>query len=307
MELINVTLENLKELEKLPLEKMVTCLGEFDGIHIAHKQLFEETLNEGHTRKLLTSVITFYPHPDYVLNIRLEEGYLTPLQEKEKIIANMGFDYLIIMQFDKQLSSLVYVDFFDIVLKRFNMIVAGFDFSFGYRGQGKVEQLQKLHNNVKVIKCIEYQNKKIGSDIIRKYLLDGKLEEANFLLGRRYAIEGVVKSGSQIGRTINYPTANIQIDNGYFLFKNGVYGVYIYIRNKKYLGIANFGINPSFNVISSPRLEVYIFDFHNNIYDERVRVELIEWIRDERVFKDKQQLQIELVKNCAYVKEKYGG
>ncbi len=307
MELIDISLENIEELEKLPLEKMITCLGEFDGIHIAHKQLFEETLKEGGNNQLLTSVITFYPHPDYILNIRREEGYLTPLNEKEKIISSMGFDYLIVIKFDQELASLPYIEFYDIVLKRFKMIVAGFDFSFGYRGQGKVEQLMKLHNNVKIIKCLEYKNKKIGSDIIREFLSNGNIKETNYLLGRCYAIEGVVENGSKIGRTINYPTANINIDNEYFLFKKGVYAVHIYIRNKKYLGIANFGINPSFNIIECPRLEVFIFDFHNDIYGEHVRVELLEWVRDEKRFKDKKQFQEELLRNCKYVNEKYGG
>lgn len=306
MELINISINDYKKLNNLPLEKMVTCAGEFDGIHIAHQELFNKTIENAKKNDLFSCVITFHPHPDYVLGLRNDFTYITPLDEKNKIIESFGFDYLVLIEFSRELASLDYLSFYEMFLKRFKMLVVGFDFSFGFKGLGKVNDLIKLHQDVIVVKCLEYKAKKIGSELIRQMLLKGEIEEANYLLGRNYYITGVVLGGSKIGRTIGYPTANVQIDKEYQLFKEGVYAILITIKDTKYLGIANFGTNPSFNKVDSPRLEVFIFNFSDNIYNDEVKVELLDYVRAEIVFSSKEEFQKELSKNCEYVKEKYG-
>ena len=306
MELINVSINDNKKLNCLPLENMVTCVGEFDGIHIAHQELFNKTLENAKKYNLNSCVITFHPHPDYVLGLRNEYTYLTPLNEKIKIIESFGFDYMILIEFSRELASLDYLAFYEMFLQRFKMIVVGFDFSFGFKGLGKVDNLIQLHKNVIVVKCLEYKTKKIGSELIRQKLSDGNILEANYLLGRNYYITGIVSSGAKIGRTIGYPTANIQIDKDFQLFKEGVYAVLILIEDVKYLGIANFGTNPSFNKVDKPRLEVFIFNFNKDIYNDKVKVELLDFVRGEKIFNSKQEFKDELIKNCEYVKEKYG-
>lgn len=306
MELIKVSLKTIEQFNTLPLEQMITCIGEFDGIHIAHQELFNKTLISAQEKKLKSCVITFYPHPDYVLKLRNDDTYLTPLSEKEQIISSFGFDYLIVINFDLELASLNYQTFFELFLKRFEKIVVGFDFSFGSRGTGKVKELMQLHKNVCVVNCLEYNNKKIGSELIRQLLNKGNIKEVNYLLGRNYYVRGIVSGGSRIGRKIGYPTANISIDKEFQLFKEGVYAIIITIESIQYLGIANFGTNPSFNKVDAPRLEVFIFNFNSNIYNDNVKVELLEYIREEKTFKDKEEFKEELQNNCKYVEEKYG-
>ena len=164
----------------------------------------------------------------------------------------------------------------------------------------------QLHKNVCVVNCLEYNNKKIGSELIRQLLNKGNIKEVNYLLGRNYYVRGIVSGGSRIGRKIGYPTANISIDKEFQLFKEGVYAIIITIESIQYLGIANFGTNPSFNKVDAPRLEVFIFNFNSNIYNDNVKVELLEYIREEKTFKDKEEFKEELQNNCKYVEEKYG-
>ncbi len=303
------------ELIKVELNKniiipnnIVACIGEFDGVHVAHQKLIDEVIIIGNKKRLKKAFITFDPHPDVVLKKSTIEKYITPSEEKIKFIQNnYDFDYYIIINFTEELSQLSYIDFYNMFLKSINTIIVGYDFRFGFKGTGTAEVLKQIHSNVIIINQISYDNNKVGTQNIINCLLNGDVSTAYQLLGRFYKIVGKVKRGSQIGRTINYPTANIEISDKYCLVKKGVYAVRVKYNNLFYLGIANFGVNPSFNEISIPRLEVHIFNFDLDIYDEELEVEFIEFIRGEVVFPSKDDFKIQLSKDCNYCISKYGG
>jgi len=298
MELIKIDLQN----NKIP-ENIVACIGEFDGIHLAHQRLIEEVISIGKKKNIPSAIITFDPHPDFVLNKNSKKNYITPLSEKIRYINdNYALDYFIIIHFTEQLSKLTYEEFYNTFLKLINTIVIGYDFKFGNQGLGNQFNLKQLHNNVVVIEKINLNGEKIGSKQIINFLVDGKVIQANKILGRFYKIAGVVSLGSQIGSKIGCPTANINIDDDFCLLKKGVYAVRIKVKGNYYLGIGNYGYNPSFNKIIKPRLEVHIFDFNENIYNEYVEVEFIENIRDEKVFPSIDDFLTQIEQDSKYCK-----
>lgn len=303
MELIRLDLNNCL----LPKD-IVACIGEFDGVHIGHQKLIEEVLFVSNEKKLPSAIITFDPHPDFILNKNNNFTYITPLDEKIKFVSEKyNLDYFIIINFSKELSQLNYDEFYELFLKNINTIVVGYDFKFGHKGLGNVDNLKMIHKNIIVVDEIKYNNEKIGSKKIIKLLSNGDVLTTNKLLGRLYKLSGIVTKGSQIGNKIGYPTANIEINDNYSLLKKGVYAARVKYDDKYYLGICNYGYNPSFNKIIKPRLEIHIFDFNQDIYGKHLEVEFIEQVRDEKVFPSVDDFLIQLKKDCEYCINKYGG
>lgn len=306
MELINLDLNNIE----IP-KNIVACIGVFDGVHLGHQRLIKSVEDKGKELNLKKAVITFEPHPDFILKKNNNEKYLTPLEEKRKIIEYyFDIDYFIVIKFNKELSKLSYIDFYNLFLKKINHIIVGYDFKFGYLGEGNIEKLQKLHSNCTIIDKVEsgFNDEKVSSKLIIKLLNEGNICLVTKLLNNRfYRISGIVNHGSHIGTKIGFPTANLDVLTNYYLMKNGVYAVRINIKNKYFLGIANYGCNPSFNKIDKPRLEVNIFNFNEDIYNEMIDVEFMEFIREEICFNNVSEFISQLKKDIEYCNNKYGG
>lgn len=302
MELIKLNINN----NNIP-DNVACCVGEFDGIHKAHMQLVNEVKRIGKEKGYKTAMLTFYPHPGFVLNKKSEERYITPLKEKEKLVKEIGLDYLIVIEFTKELAALDYEVFYEKFLKKLKYIVTGFDFHFGYMGKGDHEYLQRVHKNVSVIDRIGYKDEKLGSTLIIKYITEGKMDEVYQTLGRYYKISGTVVDGSKIGSKIGFPTANVLVTDKYYHVKQGVYAVRIKVNNEIRLGIANFGYNPSFNEVKTPRLEIFILDFNENIYNKNIEVEFLSYMRDEKVFPSIKEFQDQLTYDSKWCKDKFGG
>lgn len=306
MELINLDLNNIE----IP-KNIVACIGVFDGVHIGHQKLIDSVVKKGDELNLKKAIITFDPHPDFVLKKNGNEKYLTPLSEKIKIVEKKyNIDYFIVIKFDEKLSRLSYIEFYNLFLKNINYIIVGYDFRFGYLGEGNINKLQKLHNNCVVVEKVSYDLscEKVSSKLIVKLLSEGNICLITKLFNNRfYKISGQVSHGSHIGTKIGFPTANIDVSNKYYYMKNGVYAVRINLKNKYFLGIANYGCNPSFNKIDKPRLEVNIFNFNDDIYDEIIEVEFMEFIREEICFNNVNEFVNQLKKDIEYCNNKYGG
>ncbi len=301
MELIYINDDN----KKTPSD-IVVALGEFDGLHKAHMLLIERAKQIAKDNGLRTAVMTFDPHPDFVLNKRKDISYITPLPEKIKLLAAINIDVLIIVHFSIEVMKIDYYNFYNEFLKSIPWIVVGYDYHFGHMGQGTAHKLQDLHKNVIIIEEIMFDKQKIGSNNIRLFLENGNIEKANELLGRNYHIFGTVVHGSGIGRKLGFKTANVRFSDEYQLIQTGVYGVYIDVKNQRYLGMANFGLNPTINTQTKPRLEVNIFDFDEDIYGEEVSVFFLFYLREEKTFINKQQLIQQLYEDSLKIKERYG-
>ncbi|MDD4077161.1 MAG: riboflavin biosynthesis protein RibF [Bacilli bacterium] len=299
MELIKFDLE-----KQYSLPPLVAALGHFDGLHLAHQRLIEKTMFLAKSEDARSAVITFDPHPDYVLKKRKPAGYLTPLTDKAEAIAAMGVDYLIVVPFTLEISRLTSDDFENAVLDKFNIkkIVIGFDYRYGFQGRGNDATLRRKYP-VYVLEAITYQNEKMGSDAVRRMLMDGHMEAVRDVLGKYYQISGKVVSGHRIGRTYGIRTANVDIPADYQPLKIGVYAVIVTVRGCRYHGVANYGIKPTFKPSGTAKLEVHIIDFSETIYNEEITVEFVRYIREEKPFPDVAALAAQIRDDIETVKK----
>tara|TARA_B100000427_G_scaffold287103_1_gene261487 strand:- start:126 stop:1061 length:936 start_codon:yes stop_codon:yes gene_type:complete len=285
--------------------RSILLIGNFDGLHIGHQKLFNLAEKYKRKFKLKVGVVTFEPLPKMYFNKKIKNFRISNIAQKVKILKKLGVDFLITKKFDKKFSKIKSKTFIkEILYKKLNakFIFVSNNFRFGNKREGNVKQLIKYEKkyNYKIIKPkpFKIKNKIISSTYLRKLLSNGKITLTNKLLNRNWSIVGKVEKGRQMGKTIGFPTCNIDIKN-YVLAKPGVYSVKIYKNNRKLplKGIANLGYRPTFNQ-KKILLEVHIFNFSGNLYNKYLTIELINFIRKEKKFKNvnhlKKQINLDL-------------
>ena len=297
MDVVRLNKENIKFIDNLS-----AAIGQFDGLHIAHLELINTAIKVAEKNNLKSAVITFDPHPDFVLKKQVDETYITPIEEKIKLIESFNIDYLIIINFTKEVAGTDPVDFVNNYLVNTGVkeIVCGFDFSFGKFGKGKGNKITEYSNeliNTTIIEEIKFDNKKIGSTLIRELLNSGDVIKVKQIMGRYYSVTAKVIKGSQVGKKVGVPTANLEINNDFAHVKSGVYSVLVHYDNKKYLGVCNIGHNPTFNYQANKRIEVHILDFDKNIYEDSLVVEFLEYLREESKFGSIEEFQQQIKKD----------
>jgi len=270
-------------------EAFVCSIGDFDGIHIAHQALINKTIELAKKDGLKSVIMTFDPHPRSLIQNK-DYQVLMSLDDKIKLFKKYSVDYVLVIDFDDELMNMDKLEFVEKYLINLGIkkVVVGFDFHFGANGSGTPIEIKKLSMqkiDVIIIDEISYENKKIGSSLIKDYLAEGNILLANSLLGHPYKITGRVVKGNQIGRTINLPTANILPNVNYAPVKAGVYAVIVLINKKEYIGLLNYGLNPSFNKLKKETYEVNIIDFNESLYEKEISVFFYAFIRDEMTFK----------------------
>lgn len=276
-------------------DEIAVCIGNFDGIHLGHQALINEVLKSN----LKHGLISFEPHPIKVL---VDKNYKTLMTLDDKIeYLKDTLDYLIIIDFDLNFSQKTADEFINFMkLNSIREIVCGYDFHFGIHASGNTSMLKdnfKLH----IIEPIENNSCVVKTQKIRSLIIDGDIEAANKLLGRAYTINGIVVYGKQLGRTIGFPTANLNACKT-LLPENGVYATKTLIDNQEYLSMTNIGHNPTFNHNDNIVVETNIIDFEGNLYGKRIEVSFYKLIRLERKFASVDDLKAELKKNQDFVK-----
>lgn len=309
MELIYLDkyLNDLDKLSEITKYELASTIGMFDGMHLAHQALIKQVVKVSNELGRKSSAITFVLHPDYVLEKRTNRGYLLEFSEKVKKFSELGLDYLFVFTFTKEFSQITSEKFEEIMEKlNIKTLVLGKDSKYGYKALGNIDTLKK---KFEVIEFSDYliDGIPLHSKSIRLLFEAGKVEVANRYLGYNFYVIGKVQRGNQLGRTFETKTANIDLNNNYNYLIKGVYGAYIYYKGNKYLGVCNVGNNPSFNYTEYKKLEVFIFDFNKDIYDEEIKVELITFIREERTFSSIIALKEQIEKDIIYYKNYLGG
>lgn len=298
-----IKLQHPHKMSNMP--PMVMALGYFDGIHLGHQRVIKEAKQEAMKLGLKCAVMTFDPHPSVVLGKSLKHvRFISPLNEKIRLFEKLGIDYVFIVHFTTDFANLLPQEFVDQYIIDLNIkhVVAGFDYSYGRMGKGTMETLP-FHSRNKftytIIPKLEKEGEKISSTLIRQYISNGKTEELPKLLGRYYCTVGEVVHGDKRGRTIGFPTANIDIFDDYLLPPLGVYAVRIEIAGQWFDGVCNVGYKPTFNKENgdSPTVEVHIFQFNQEIYGEIVRVEWHKYIRREQKFNGIDELVAQIEKD----------
>lgn len=288
----------IKNFMNIKNDKPLTMtIGNFDGLHRGHQHLIEKT----RYADTESAVLTFFPHPMKVLRQMKDHVILMSNEKKIEQIAAMGIDHLFIATFDKEMAQTTKEAFIE-QLKSLNVkrLVLGVDFRFGSHASGHIQDL-KTHFEVIVLDDIVHQDTRISTTYIKDLLYSGELARAELLLGRPYSIEGIVIHGDKVGRTLGMPTANLDIES-YVLPPNGVYYVNVIHKGILYPGALNIGYNPTINYSVKKRVEVYLLNFNQTIYGEKLEVIFKLYLRQEKQFKSKEILMEQLQKDIDDVK-----
>lgn len=304
-----------RDLEKLPqFKNAVITIGTFDGVHLGHQQIIKLLKEEAAKTGGETIIITFHPHPRKVVKSgKSEVKVINTLAEKVELLDRHQVDHLVVVSFNEVFADQTAEEYIEnFLVKKFNphTIIIGYDHKFGRNRSGDYHLLEKMAPvfNYKVREIPErvLNEITISSTKIREALLKSDLDTANGFLGYKYFFEGKVVVGNKLGRTIGYPTANLQIEDEEKLVPgNGVYAVQLTVGTDKavYKGMMNIGIRPTVDG-AKRTIEVNIFDFDKDIYGENVRVYLHNYLRGEVKFSGLDQLKEQLAKDKVAAQEK---
>ncbi len=281
--------------------KTIVTIGTFDGVHIGHQFILKKLIHSAREQKNESIVLTFFPHPRMVLQQDSSIKLLNTIDEKATLLEKFGLDYLIIQPFDETFSNMLAEDFVkNVLIDKLNIhkIIIGHDHRFGKNRIADINDLidfgKKYNFEVEQISAQEINEIAVSSTKIRKALLDGNIKLANQYLGYSYFITGIVIKGKQIGRTIEFPTANIQITENYKLLpKNGVYVVSSKIDNVLHFGMMNIGKNPTLGD-NEQSIEIHFFDINEDIYNKTLQISILEHIREEQKFNSLIELKSQL-------------
>ncbi len=296
----------------LSSKKTIITIGTFDGIHIGHRKILNKIIQSAHEVNCESLVLTFFPHPRMILQEDSTVKLLNSMDEKIGLLQEIGIDNLIIHPFDKEFSQLTAEKFVKNILVdklQIQKIIIGYDHRFGKNRTADINDLlhfgKKYRFEVEQISAQEIDAIAVSSTKIRNALAAGTISLANEYLGYNYYFSGIVVKGNQLGRTIGFPTANILIKEDYKLIpKKGVYLVKSIIKGDFVYGIMNIGIRPTLNG-TNQTIEVHYLDFDEDLYEQQLTVEVLEFIRAEQKFDSleilKNQIQKDKEKSLTFI------
>lgn len=292
-----------EELARLsPKKDTVLTIGVFDGVHLGHKYLISQLKEHARQQGLLSGVITFHRHPVAILSSQATLPYLTDLATRNSLLKNEGVDYVIVLSFARELARLNARDFVSMLKKYLRMrgLLVGTDFALGRNREGNIDTLRKLGQemdfSVTVVPPIMIGGMVVSSTSIRNALANGDMESVLNLTGRPFSLHGHIISGTGRGAGLGFPTANLDIDPQQALPEDGVYATRAYIDKKIYKSMTNIGKNPTFGG-TKRTVEVYILDYHDNLYGRELKIDIIQRLRRERKFDTAQQLEEQIAED----------
>ena len=284
----------------------ILTLGTFDGVHQGHRTIISKLTSESKKHDLKSIILTFFPHPRNIVSSKKIKSIST-IDEKIQIFSELDLDELIIQNFNKSFSEMGAEEFIKLLVNNLNLkkIIVGYNHRFGKNRSADIDVLRdfstKYDFEVVEIKAFEVEKIKISSTKIRNAIDNGNIDVCNNYLGYNFNINGIVVKGKSIGKSIGFPTANINIAEEYKIIpKNGVYLVRCFFEKNKFYGMMNIGYNPTFGS-NEKTIEVNIFDFSKDLYDKNIRIEFLKFIRDEIKFDNAEELQNQLIndrENC---------
>ena len=280
----------LSNLFEIKLSKStIATIGTFDGIHIGHQKILNSLARFAKENSLKSVVITFDPHPRKVINKKNSIELINTIEEKKEKIKTLGIDYLIVQKFDEKFSETEANKFVEILKNNINIkkLIVGYDHRFGKNRNADINDLKKygkeLNFEVIEIDALEIEEVNISSTKIRSAIKEGNIRLANSYLGYNFFLGGEVVKGHSRGKELGFPTANLKIDEDKIIPKNGVYLVKSKIDHQDIYGMMNIGYNPTFNN-KSKKIETHFFNLNKNLYGKIIKIELLEYIREEKRF-----------------------
>ncbi len=278
------------ELNRKDLEGVILTLGNFDGVHLGHREIIKRVVSKAREWKTRSMVFTFKPHPLKIVAPERKLYLITTEEEKAELLLDLGIDLLYFARFTEDFARTHPEEFIqETIVERIGprLLIVGYDYGFGRGRMGGIELLKeagrKAGFEVEVVPPFMIEGEVVSSSLIRESILRGDVKRASRLLGRYYAIRGKVVKGAGRGKTIGFPTANI-IPYKELLPARGVYATYVSLEGKTYRGVTNVGYCPTFNSGTTTMVEAYIMDLQRDIYGLELEVSFVERLRDERAF-----------------------
>ena len=282
----------------------VATIGFFDGVHLGHRHLIGQVKIAASQCGWCSSIITFPIHPRQVIQSDYQPQLLSSPEEKIELLSSTGVDNCILLPFTPELSQFTAKEFMQLLYDTYKvrMLVIGYDHRFGYNRAESFEDYcrygQELGIHIMQATAYTQEQDKVSSSAIRRALLTGDIETSKKYLGYDYFLEGTVVNGYKVGRKIGFPTANLQVDFPHKLIPSvGVYAVYVYVEGKQWKGMLNIGHRPTLNNGSNLSIEIHILDFQGDIYNQKIRIEFIHFLRPELKFSSVDELVTQMQKD----------
>ncbi len=292
----------LNDLNSVNNDNLAVIMGFFDGLHLGHRIVIRTGTEYGLDNNCKTALISFKDAPAVILN-KKNPQYILTYEEKIKKFEELGIDYLYLLDFDEKLSKLPASDYLKMIVDNLHpkAIITGDNHYFGYNRTGSADYLDIMQKEYSYeyyrVDSIKFENTVVSSSKIRSALEEGDIKYANFLLGYRFYIKGIVKKGHEIGRAIGFKTANIDYPENVIKIPDGVYAAEVDVDDKKYMGIVNYGSNPTVTTDKKKIIEVHILNFDENIYEKNIKINFLDKIRDEIKFKSLTDLKNQIAKD----------
>ncbi len=285
-------------------------LGNFDGLHVGHMALVNTLISEARINCLESMIYTFTKHPENIIRKKLFTPLLTTVGKRVQLLGETQLNYIYFDEFDENYSRMKPESFIKEILSErlgAGIVVAGFNYRFGYMGQGDVELLKELGRkyNIRVIIIppVKINTELVSSSAIRAYVAKGDMEGVFRLLGRHYSITGEVKDGKKLGRRIGFPTANLQPEDYLIMPHNGVYITKTLYNGIFYSSVTSVGYNPTFGDNATIKVETHILDFDNDIYKNDIEVFFLKKLRNEKKFKNAKELSDQITSDIKDARE----
>ena len=283
-------MQHYRSLNEVSLQNSWLTVGVFDGVHRGHQEVINKLVTGAHASEALAVVLTFDPHPAKVFG-RGDIKLLTLPGERAKLLGNMGVDVVITHPFDRDVANITAFDFMNQLKDRLGLehLVLGYDSALGKDREGNATRLTEIGHElgyaVEVVSALGDESGVISSTEIRKLISAGEVAEAAKLMGHPHVLQGLVAYGDRRGRTIGFPTANLNYSREKVIPSGGIYACWAYVRHEKFRAAVNIGTNPTFTPDKQTMsVEAYILDFDEEIYDEIVKLEFVSRLRDELKF-----------------------
>ena len=289
------------------IKSSVITIGTFDGVHVGHQQIIHRLVDTARKNDLQALVLTFFPHPRMVIQNDANIKLINTIDEKAKQLEQLGVDHLVVKEFTKSFSRLTALEYVrDILVNKLKVkhIIVGYDHHFGRNRTANINELKEFGAfydfEVTEIEPQEVDDVAVSSTKIRSAILKGNIPTANKFLGYNFMLTGTVIKGKGLGKILDFPTANIQIEAAYKLIpKHGVYVVKSQIKGVEVFGMMNIGKNPTVSEGNQTKIEVHFFDFSANLYGAVLKIELLDYLRSEIKFPNIEALKLQLEKDKA--------